>query len=195
MCRCGVCALGGCRRWISAGDERTQWRHWRSGRVFASEGFAGDGDVVAFLGNALVSVRYGKEKARIAAGGRIETDPSTTIAMMMENVSTASSEARDMFKSFNGNQGDILKKLREVIDENREDMRNASKSLSEAGPQLKELSSRLNELTADVQAGKGTMGKLFKDEELYNSVKTFTADAKEITNNQGWEWDTEPFDL
>ncbi len=83
---------------------------------------------------------------------------------------------------------DLADSLKGMIDENREqlkkaiakapevmdELKNTTKELKsmieENRSNLKETTEQLNRLTSDIQEGKGTLGKLMKDERLYESL-------------------------
>ncbi|MBX3728214.1 MAG: MCE family protein [Candidatus Sumerlaeia bacterium] len=135
----------------------------------------------AFLGTSIVVVRYGAESRMIEEGGEIATQEVPGISEMMSQVAEMSSEAKGLIIDFKVNQEEILSQLRGVLEENREDIRATSRSLAEAGPKLESLAQNLNEISEDFRAGKGTMGKLFTDEELYDDLKGFSLEMRQIT--------------
>ncbi|HMG71956.1 MAG TPA: MlaD family protein [Pyrinomonadaceae bacterium] len=51
---------------------------------------------------------------------------------------------------------------------------------TELAQKLSKLSDQLNEVVKDVRAGKGTVGRLFNDEALYNNLNATIRDAEEI---------------
>lgn len=54
----------------------------------------------------------------------------------------------------------------------------ATTQLTESSERINELTFNLNKIVADVEKGKGTTGKLLRDDELYNNLNDFVKDIK-----------------
>lgn len=130
----------------------------------------------ALLGTSIVAITYGTAADRVPAGGEIATESVPGLDELIASVSEASEEAKKLVASVQEGQSGLFGKLEAVVDENREDIR----SFTQAGPKLEKLADNLNEITENMKAGKGTMGRLYADEELYNDLKSFTSEAKQI---------------
>jgi len=130
----------------------------------------------ALLGTSIVSVEYGSSGERVADGGEIPTEKTPGLDELIASVSEASEGAKKLVESFEEGQKGLFGKVEAVIDENREDIR----SFAQSGPKLEKLADNLNEITDNMKAGKGTMGRLYADEELYTDLKSFTSEAKQI---------------
>lgn len=135
----------------------------------------------AFLGNAQVVIKYGTERTMLSLGDEILAKDVPGLGEMMERVADMSEDAQSLIKDLQDNQNAVMGKIEGVIEENREDIREASRSLADAGPKVDRLAEQLNQITEDVRAGKGTMGKLFTDEELYTDLKNFSTEMKDLT--------------
>jgi len=144
------------------------------------------------LGTSTVVVEWGEGPTMIPDDGEVATrqlasfnelvqavtDVSTDAKQMITSVSEASDEVKNLVESFNEGQGKLLEDLQTVIEENREDLRTTSETFAKVGPKLEELADRLNEVTASLSEGEGTIGKLYKDESLYDDLKAFSADMR-----------------
>jgi len=53
---------------------------------------------------------------------------------------------------------------------------------TELAQKLSKLSDQLNEVVKNVREGKGTVGRLFNDEALYNNLNATIRDAEELAN-------------
>ena len=53
---------------------------------------------------------------------------------------------------------------------------------TELADRLGKLSDQLNEVVKDVREGKGTVGRLFNDESLYNNLNATVRDIEELTH-------------
>lgn len=133
------------------------------------------------LGNSSIVVRYGEQPSMLADGAEIATEEVPGLSEMMAQVSEMSAEAKGLIENFNSNQEEILSGLKGVIEDNREDIRSATKSLAEAGPKLETLADNLNAMTEDMRGGKGTMGRLLNDEQLYDDIQAFSTEMRKIT--------------
>ena len=135
----------------------------------------------AFLGNATVDISYGAEPKMIAEGGEVKTESVPGLAELASNFAEISDDAKQLIESLNEQQGKILGKIESVIDENRENLKETSDSFSRVGPKLEELVKRADEIATDMQAGKGTLGKLYQDDSLYSDLRGLVDSADNIT--------------
>ncbi len=137
----------------------------------------------ALLGTSIVVIRYGAGSNMLSAGNEIETEKVAGIDELMTSVSKMSTEARDLVSSFKDNQEGLFSRIERVIEENREDLRSTAESFAQTGPKLEKLADNLNEITENMKAGKGTIGRLYADETLYEDLKTFSTEAREIATD------------
>ncbi|MBI5153966.1 MCE family protein [Candidatus Poribacteria bacterium] len=135
----------------------------------------------ALLGGTVVVINYGAKATNLRPGGEIQTRKVASLTEMMAVVADVGTEAKDLIKNLNENQEKVVGKIESVIEENREDFRKTSESFAKVGPKLDTLADRLNEVTANMADGKGTLGKLYKDETLYEDLKKFSDDVRAIT--------------
>ncbi len=134
----------------------------------------------ALLGTSIVVIRYGQESGMLSKGGEIATESVPGLDELVTSVSEMSADARDLVSSFKENQDGLFGRIESVIEENREDLRKTSESFAQTGPKLELLADNLNEITENMKSGKGTIGRLYSDETLYEDLKSFSTDAKQI---------------
>ncbi|MDX2175855.1 MAG: MlaD family protein [Candidatus Sumerlaeia bacterium] len=138
----------------------------------------------SLLGGTVVNIDF-DESVAIASflsdGSEIETRASISIDDAIAQVATFGEEGTKLFRSFSDGQESTFEKINEILDENRENIRRTTESFADVGPKVGQLADRLNELTASVQEGEGTMGALFKHRELYDNLLKVSEDAKEIS--------------
>jgi len=60
--------------------------------------------------------------------------------------------------------------LNEVINDNREDFRLAMKNLKESSEKLDGIMGSIKQVSAKIEKGEGTLGRLIQDEELYDNI-------------------------
>ncbi len=140
--------------------------------------------VSSLLGGNVIDIspaQEPKDATVLAAGDEIQTTDTPTFEEVMTTVSELSVETQDLVKNLNENQAEVMGKVREVIDENRADLKEASESFARVGPKVETLADRLNEMTEFMKGGEGTIGALYADKDLYNQLKSFGDTAEEIT--------------
>lgn len=74
-----------------------------------------------------------------------------------------------------------LMKEEELVDQIKYEMallHSATAQFTDAVSRIIEVSNGLNRIVADIEGGKGTIGKLLKEEELYNNLNDFVEDIK-----------------
>ncbi len=140
--------------------------------------------ISSLLGGSYINISMDEGPSEIAylqQGDEIQTAPAASIDEMMSTISDLSSDTENLISSLNRNQEETLNKINQVVEENRDQLRQTTESFSKVGPQLEELSGRLNEMTGQMQEGKGTLGRLYQDQELYDQLKSMTETAQDIT--------------
>ncbi len=135
----------------------------------------------ALLGNSIIVIEYGDEKTFLSPDSEIATRKQPGLSELVDSITGMSTDARELMDSLKKNQDEVFQKIDRVIEENRDDFRQTSSSMASAGPKLEKLADNLNEITENMKAGKGTIGKLYSDESLYNDLKNFSEEANKIT--------------
>ena len=82
-----------------------------------------------------------------------------------------SDEMHDQLKTAFSNLSDAADSLKQTLGENREDIRSFVEQLGGLGPKLKETMENARDISAKINQGEGTLGKLVNDPSLYNDVK------------------------
>ncbi len=110
------------------------------------------------MGQNFVALDFGSEKAPLlAAGGLLQSKEGADLAQVFEKLNGVADGVQSMTKSFSGDQfGQLLGPIAEVLKDNQ--------------PRINTLMSNLANLSTDLSQGKGSVGKLLKDEALYVSA-------------------------
>jgi phospholipid/cholesterol/gamma-HCH transport system substrate-binding protein len=69
------------------------------------------------------------------------------------------------------NLGEAAREFRDTVGENREDVREFVEQLGGVGPKLRETIENARDISAKINEGQGTIGKLVNDPSLYNDLK------------------------
>lgn len=132
------------------------------------------------LGTSFIVVRYGDAGDKLAANAELKTESVPGINELVAEVTKASTEAREMMAKLRESGDELFAKVEAVVDENREQLKTTSDSFASAGPKLDAIATRLDEFTASVQQGQGTLGRLYKDESLYTDLQKVSAQLNEV---------------
>jgi phospholipid/cholesterol/gamma-HCH transport system substrate-binding protein len=142
--------------------------------------------VSSLLGGNIVNISVERGPEELASylemGDSILTQETPSIDEVLATVSELSGDTQNLIRNLDANQAETMAKINAVIDENRDYIRQSSESLAQTGPKLELLAERLNEMTEQVMAGEGTLGRLYKDPGLYDEMKEVTATAREIAD-------------
>lgn len=142
--------------------------------------------VSSLLGGNIINVSVEKGPEDIAAylaqGDRIETKETPSIDEVLTTVSDLGRDTQNLIANLDRNQAETMRKINMVIDENRGYLQETSKSFASTGPKLDRLADRLNEITEQVMAGEGTVGRLYKDPALYDEMKGLSNKANDIAD-------------
>lgn len=141
----------------------------------------------SILGGTIVNIDFDDEAALadqryLAQGANIAVRDSKTIDDAIEQLAALGEDGSKLFKTMDEGSKEVVGKLNTMLDENRDNIKTTTASFAEAGPKLNSLAGRLDELSAKVQAGEGTVGKLFQSDELYNKIDSIASDVKEVSS-------------
>jgi phospholipid/cholesterol/gamma-HCH transport system substrate-binding protein len=144
----------------------------------------------ALLGSSFIVVDYGDGRQMLANGGELPTEERPGLDQLIAAVTEASEDARELMATYQEGGDDLFNRINEVIEENRAQFKETSDAFASAGPKLDALAERLNEFANDIAEGKGTIGKLFADDGLYNDLNALSKDLQELvadarTNEEG----------
>jgi len=140
------------------------------------------------LGQNFVSVAFGTPRGELLREDQfIATAEQADLSAMMQKIDNVASGVENLTKSFTGFQIDTLVgPLRDFINANKDPLTAT----------ISNMQTMSSELSSQVAQGKGTLGKLIKDESLYNTalatvsnlqdtateIKTTVADARKVVN-------------
>lgn len=156
------------------------------------------------LGGQFLSLSFGSPAApALAAGGTVQGKDSANIDVIVDSVSDAVKDARVLITSLNKNQNEVMKKISNILDDNRTNLADSIANFKSITAKIdsgdgslalllndKKLYSTLssageniNSLTAKIDKGEGTLGKLVNDPTLYNDLKLVIGDVKKGADN------------
>ena len=140
------------------------------------------------LGQNFVSVDFGTPRGEALRDGQfIATTEQADLSAMMQKIDNVASGVENLTKSFTGFKIDTLVgPLRDFIAANKDPLTAT----------ISNVQAMSSEISAQVKQGKGTLGKLIKDDALYNTalstvsnlqdtateIKTTVADARKIVD-------------
>lgn len=117
------------------------------------------------LPSALSSIdRLAGELASMAEENRKD------VRELIANLRDVSSQIRGGLPELVDNLNRLSTNLNTLVEENQEDIRHTVKNLTEITQKLRESSRKLDQILERISSGRGTIGKLVTDEELYESV-------------------------
>jgi phospholipid/cholesterol/gamma-HCH transport system substrate-binding protein len=141
---------------------------------------------IGLMGQNFVSIDFGTPRGELLKeDGNINTAEQADLSAMMQKIDNVASGVENLTKSFTGFKIDTLVgPLRDFITANKEPLTAT----------ISNLQSLSFELSSQISQGKGTLGKLIKDETLYNTalstvsnlqdtaaeIKTTVADARKV---------------
>lgn len=138
--------------------------------------------MTTLLGGKYVDISLGTPGAEVLpANSTVVSREADDVNALVAKMNTVASEAQDLFNSLNNNQKKISDKISGLIDENESDIKTAIKSFSEAGPKLSQTLDSVKTVADRIEQGQGSLGKLLKDDELYDDIKLTAANIKSIT--------------
>jgi len=127
----------------------------------------------ALIGAYYIELTLGSPTAPLAQNGDLlESVPAASIDQVVQTVNSAASEIKQLAGSFNENQSATFGRINRILDENEENISRTFANLGESSGKIGSTLDNLSQITGDITAGKGTLGKLFTDESLYNKLQS-----------------------
>lgn len=140
----------------------------------------------SLLGGRVIDISIGSGAApEVPDGGRIEGRAGVGLDQLVDSVGGMSADVRQLAQSFQANQEDLFARLGSAVDEaheafatinrvlgqNEASLNDGMKAIGDLGPRLDGVVTRLDNITAQIESGQGTLGRLVYDESLYDEVK------------------------
>ena len=126
--------------------------------------------MAGLLGNNMVSIQMGTSNNYLPHGGDIKTDHGYDINNVVNQIGALSQQIGGALNNFEkilgaqeGEEG-IFQTLSRMLRENQDAIRNTV--------------ANMETITDQIASGKGTIGKLVMDDEMYNELKTLSDDLK-----------------
>lgn len=133
-------------------------------------------------GNVInISVEQGPEDvAYLRRGDVIATMDTPSIDEVLTTISKLSDETENLITNLNKNQEETLGKINSVIEENRGYINTTSESFARIGPKVEVLADRMNEMTEFMEAGQGTLGALYANQDIFDKLKAIVDSGSEV---------------
>jgi phospholipid/cholesterol/gamma-HCH transport system substrate-binding protein len=154
----------------------------------------------SLLGGKYVGISAGSpDLRRLEDGDVMKTEEAADLTRIVQDVADVAQDLRSMVNNFNENQEMLASEIEGILGENRENIRSSFAALArivneneedirevitylrDAGPRLTQAMENVDEITAKIRSGEGTIGKLVQDETLYDDMKELSASLREAS--------------
>lgn len=129
------------------------------------------------LGQHYIGVDFGDPSSPdLAYGGLVQTAETIDVDKALQIIGEVGEQIRALAKDFSEDQGKLADQISSLIDDNRENIQKTTESFANIGPNINSSLESFNDILNTIKRGEGTLGKLFTDDTLYESL-TFMADG------------------
>lgn len=148
----------------------------------------------SLMGGRYLSIEFGSPgAAAVKTGGEIRSISSSDFDEIVHKANLIADDIQLLVRNLNKNQERVLGNLGDIMEKNKEGISDLINTIGEMGPVMKGTFGNMKKITDDAAAGRGTVGKLFKDDQLYNQAlditKNLSSASKRIdlilANNEG----------
>ncbi len=155
----------------------------------------------SLLGGKYVGISAGSpDSRRLKDGDVMKTEEAADLTKITQDIADVAQDLRTMVTNFNQNQQKISSQIDGILGENRENIRSSFASLSrilneneegikdvieilrDVGPRLTQAMENVDEITAKIRSGEGTIGKLVQDDTLYNDMRELSTSLREASD-------------
>jgi phospholipid/cholesterol/gamma-HCH transport system substrate-binding protein len=147
----------------------------------------GLGDLMGQLGTSVDAMAQLSEQLRDIAmslrkGGRLE-NTMRNFDETSEQLRIAVVQNRVLLNETLANFAATSRTAKALTSDREEELKKALSNFSSAAERVDRLAARLDSLSAGVQAGQGTLGRLVQDEKLYDEMRSSIASMKELIDD------------
>lgn len=137
-------------------------------------------------GERIISVERQADIDRLLAQIGAIADDVKVVTTSLSNV-LGGEEGEESLKSIVRNMRDMAESMNRIVEQNDEKFSTMLTSLRNASVQMEKTFSSLNEITAGINKGEGTIGRLVKDESTIDKLNKTLASLQQITDkiNEG----------
>ncbi len=129
----------------------------------------------SLMGGRYVSLEFGSPGAeRVARGGEIRSMSVSDFDEIVHKANVIADDVQLLVRNFNRNQERVLGSLGDILEKNKDGISDFVNAFGDMGPVMKNTFRNMEKITSDAAAGRGTLGKLIKDDELYNQALSVT---------------------
>lgn len=126
------------------------------------------------MGGRYVAVEFGTPgAASVQNGGEIRSVSTSDFDEIIHKANLIADDIQTLVRNVNKNQERVLGSLGDIMEKNKDGISDFINTFGDMGPVMKGTFGNLKKLSDDAVAGHGTVGKLFKDEQLYNEALQF----------------------
>jgi phospholipid/cholesterol/gamma-HCH transport system substrate-binding protein len=142
------------------------------------------------LGQHYIGVYFGDPSSPdIPYGGVVQTAETIDVDKALQIIGEVGEQIRSLAKDFSEDQGNLADQMTSLIEENRENIKKTTESFARIGPNINSSLESFNSILDSVKKGDGTLGRLFTDETLYESLTSmadnFTSMTSDVRTGQG----------
>lgn len=129
----------------------------------------------SLMGGRYVSIEFGSPgAATVKNGGEIHSISSSDFDEIVHKANLIADDVQTLVRNLNKNQERVLGNIGDIMEKNKDGISDFINTFGEMGPAVKATFGNMKKITDDAAAGRGTVGKLFKDDQLYNQALEFT---------------------
>ncbi len=136
------------------------------------------------VGARYVNISLGSPEANVLHDGDIlPSKDSPGMEQLMEHLDGLVVSAQDFVDGINKTQGEIVAKFNKLIDENSPKITEIMDSFKEAGAKANNIMETVQGITTAIDVGEGTIGKLVRDDTLYERANILTENLTTLTHD------------
>ena len=136
------------------------------------------------VGAIFVNIGAGTEQAPVVAdGGTIQSREPVTMADLMDQASDAFVLLNRTVESLHGDLTKAVHELNLMTQDARALLTDITPDVTAMAENGSRVSADTREIVARLNAGEGTIGKLLKDDTLYQQVRAIAEEAQQVTTN------------
>lgn len=136
----------------------------------------------SIVGSRYITISLGTPGARqLKDGDVVPSKDSTNLEQLVEHLDGLIVSAKSFVDDINVTQEEISGRLKELVDENSPKVSQAMDSFTAAGDKVNRILETVQGIVTSIDVGEGTIGKLVRDDTLYERANILTENLSGLT--------------
>lgn len=135
----------------------------------------------SMLGGNYLNIQSGKSSKYCTNGDYLEGQEINSIANVVNSINQTSDKVQVLVDNLNKNQASFFASIQRVIEQNEEKIHTIITNMERGSGNIDKTFANMQKISAEINSGKGTLGKLIYQDELYQDAANITRRVEKLS--------------